>query len=69
MTEPAPQGHLDPAVHGTSGKVFVSAPFTDIPLNDILLTASAELKEEFPFLLDMNAGRVVGTGKCVDPSQ
>ncbi|KXN84307.1 Glucose dehydrogenase [FAD, quinone] [Leucoagaricus sp. SymC.cos] len=62
LTEPAPKGHIDPSVHGKDGKVSVSAAFTEIPLNDMLSKASDELKDEFPFLLDMNAGKVIGTG-------
>ncbi|KAF9448639.1 GMC oxidoreductase [Macrolepiota fuliginosa MF-IS2] len=62
LTKPTPSGHLIPNIHGKRGKVSVSAPFTNIPFNDMLLQASAELKEEFPFLLDMNDGRVIGTG-------
>ncbi|KAF9447616.1 GMC oxidoreductase [Macrolepiota fuliginosa MF-IS2] len=62
LTNPTPVGHLNPAIHGKNGKVSVSAPFTNIPFNDMLLQASAELKEEFPFLLDMNDGKVIGTG-------
>jgi choline dehydrogenase-like flavoprotein len=47
----------------------VSAPFQNIPFNDMLLQACAELKEEFPFLLDMNDGKVIGTGQHTSPSQ
>ncbi|KXN82932.1 Choline dehydrogenase, mitochondrial [Leucoagaricus sp. SymC.cos] len=62
LTKPVPSGHLDPTVHGKSGKVSVAAPFSNIAFNNMLLQASAELKEEFPFLLDMNAGRAIGIG-------
>ncbi|KAJ3567077.1 hypothetical protein NP233_g6592 [Leucocoprinus birnbaumii] len=66
LTKPTPAGHLDPSIHGKSGKLSVSAPYTNISFNDILLTASAELNEEFPFLLDMNDGRPIGTGELVN---
>ncbi|KXN83928.1 Glucose dehydrogenase [FAD, quinone] [Leucoagaricus sp. SymC.cos] len=62
LTQQVPKGHIDPSVHGRKGKVSVSATFTKIPFNDMLIKASDELKAEFPFLLDMNAGRVIGTG-------
>ncbi|KXN84005.1 Glucose dehydrogenase [FAD, quinone] [Leucoagaricus sp. SymC.cos] len=53
-------GHLDPKEHGHNGSVFVTAPFTVHPINDMMLQATKELPEEFPFVLDFNAGRPIG---------
>ncbi|KXN84009.1 Choline dehydrogenase, mitochondrial [Leucoagaricus sp. SymC.cos] len=53
-------GHLDPKEHGHNGNVFVTTPFTVHPINDMMLQATKELPNEFPFVLDFNAGRPIG---------
>ncbi|KAJ3558043.1 hypothetical protein NP233_g11590 [Leucocoprinus birnbaumii] len=52
--------HFDPSVHGYHGKLFVSAPYTIHPLNDLFLQVPKELPDEFPFVLDVNGGTPVG---------
>lgn len=54
------EGHIDPAVHGYEGKLFVSAPYTIHPFNDMLLQVTEELPDEFPAVLDVNGGRPIG---------
>lgn len=57
------QGHLDLSVHGHGGILSVSAPYNNHPFNDKLIQATSELKQEFPFKLDMNDGGPIGVGK------
>ncbi|KAF9440763.1 GMC oxidoreductase [Macrolepiota fuliginosa MF-IS2] len=59
-------GHYDPSVHGRSGNVNVSAAYYAHPLNDLWVAATKELSkssDEFPPLLDMNGGRMIGMGR------
>ncbi|EKM76333.1 hypothetical protein AGABI1DRAFT_45074 [Agaricus bisporus var. burnettii JB137-S8] len=52
--------HIDPAVHGRNGKLSLSAPYLNHSFNDMLIQSAEELKDEFPFKLDMNDGRPIG---------
>ncbi|KAJ3558042.1 hypothetical protein NP233_g11591 [Leucocoprinus birnbaumii] len=54
------RGHLDPSLHGTHGKLFVTSGFVVHPFNEMLIQATKEMPDEFPFLLDMNDGRPIG---------
>ncbi|KAJ3576821.1 hypothetical protein NP233_g165 [Leucocoprinus birnbaumii] len=56
------QGQYDPALHSKDGKLGVTAPFSDHPLNDLLLEATNQLSNEYPFLQDLNGGRPIGLG-------
>ncbi|KXN87043.1 Choline dehydrogenase, mitochondrial [Leucoagaricus sp. SymC.cos] len=53
-------GHLDPALHGHDGNLFITAPYIDHPFNEMWLQATKELPDEFPFSLDQNNGRPIG---------
>jgi len=54
------QGHIDPSLYGSDGKLFLTSEFRDHPINDMFLQVTEEIPEEFPFLLDMNDGRPIG---------
>ncbi|KXN87041.1 Choline dehydrogenase, mitochondrial [Leucoagaricus sp. SymC.cos] len=54
------QGRLIPSLHGHDGNVFVSAGYTDHPMNEMLLQVTKELEDEFPFVEDVNDGKPVG---------
>lgn len=41
----------------------LSAPYSNHPFNDMILETARELKDEFPFLLDINDGRPIGIGE------
>jgi choline dehydrogenase len=56
-------GHIDPSVHGTDGKLSVVASYTNVSLNDLLLETTKELSAEFPFKLDLNDGQPIGIGE------
>lgn len=56
-------GHIDPSLHSRKGKVSVTAPYSNHPMNNMLIQTTKELTEEFPFKLDMNDGRPIGIGK------
>ncbi|KAF8965582.1 pyranose dehydrogenase [Flammula alnicola] len=55
-------GDFDPSVHGFDGLMFVSLPGFPQPIDDMVLNVTKELPSEFPYLLDMNAGRPLGLG-------
>lgn len=57
-------GHFDPMVHGYEGKLSVTAPYSNHPINDMLMKVTRELNHEFPFKLDINDGRPIGIGAC-----
>ncbi|KAF9482069.1 pyranose dehydrogenase [Pholiota conissans] len=56
------QGDFDPSVHGFSGIMFTSLPSAPQPIDDMILEVTKEQPSEFPYLLDMNAGRPLGLG-------
>lgn len=56
-------GLIDPSVHGHHGKLSVEVSSTDHPFNELLLQATKELSDEFPFVLDMNGGTPIGIGE------
>ncbi|KXN91296.1 Oxygen-dependent choline dehydrogenase [Leucoagaricus sp. SymC.cos] len=55
-------GHLNPAIHGYSGKIGVSAGYTEHPANNLIIETTKVMKNEFPFKLDSNDGRPIGVG-------
>lgn len=57
------QNHIDPSFHGRDGKLSVVASYTNHTMNDLLLKTTTELKDEFPFELDMNDGQPLGIGE------
>ncbi|KAF8182590.1 pyranose dehydrogenase [Pholiota molesta] len=56
------QGEFDPTVHGFDGLLLTSLPGFPQPADDMVATVPKQLPDEFPFLLDMNAGRPLGLG-------
>ncbi|KAI0321294.1 hypothetical protein OF83DRAFT_1161884 [Amylostereum chailletii] len=55
-------GQIDPSIHGTEGAVEISVQGFLTPADGRVITAAQELKEEFPFNLDMNSGDPLGLG-------
>ena len=55
------KGRIDPAVHGKNGPLAVTVPDRELAINPMIIKATQELKE-FPFTLDFNNGRAIGTG-------
>lgn len=56
------QGEFDPTVHGFDGLLLTSLPGFPQPADDMVAAVPKQLPNEFPFLLDMNAGRPLGLG-------
>lgn len=56
------EGHFDPSVHNNNGKLGVTAPYFEHPINDLFFNATQELGREFPHLQDPNNGRPIGLG-------
>ncbi|KAF8171168.1 aryl-alcohol oxidase-like protein [Mycena galopus ATCC 62051] len=65
-TEPADHHdtshQYDPAVHSTTGINSVSLPGYQWPVFPRIIGTTVEMPEEFPFVLDYNAGRPLGVG-------
>ncbi|KAJ7489588.1 aryl-alcohol oxidase-like protein [Mycena latifolia] len=65
-TEPADHhnttGQYDPAVHSTTGINSVSLPGFQWPTFPRVIETTAEMPDDFPFVLDMNAGIPLGVG-------
>ncbi|KAJ7198824.1 aryl-alcohol oxidase, partial [Mycena pura] len=65
-TEPADHHdtshQYDPAVHSTTGINFVSLPGFQWPMFRRVIQTTIEMPEEFPFVLDYNAGTPLGLG-------
>ncbi|KAJ7622106.1 aryl-alcohol-oxidase from pleurotus Eryingii [Roridomyces roridus] len=65
-TEPADKhnttGQYDPAAHGTDGITAVSLPGYPWPIFDLVMETAASMPDEFPFVLDYNAGKPIGLG-------
>ncbi|KAJ7139062.1 pyranose dehydrogenase [Mycena epipterygia] len=65
-TEPADHhntsGQFDPAVHSTTGINSVSLPGFQWPMFPRVIQTTIEMPDEFPFVLDMNAGIPLGVG-------
>ncbi|KAJ7720296.1 pyranose dehydrogenase [Mycena maculata] len=65
-TEPADHhntsNQYDPAVHSTTGINSVSLPGYQWPMFPRVIETTVEMPEEFPFVLDYNAGRPLGVG-------
>jgi choline dehydrogenase len=55
--------HLNPSIHGVTGNLSLTTSWNTHPLNGLLMEATTELTDEFPFLLDMNSGRPIGLGE------
>ncbi|THH11293.1 hypothetical protein EW146_g8096 [Bondarzewia mesenterica] len=53
-------GQIIPSAHGTSGPVGVSLPGYSLATDALVLAASEELSDEFPFNEDVNAGNTIG---------
>jgi hypothetical protein len=56
------QGEFDPTAHGFDGLLLTSLPGFPQPADDMVATVPKQLPDEFPFLLDMNAGTPLGLG-------
>ncbi|PPQ78270.1 hypothetical protein CVT25_011729 [Psilocybe cyanescens] len=56
------RGQFDPSVHGFDGMMFTSLPGSPQSIDDMILKVPSQLPDQFPFLLDMNAGRPLGLG-------
>ncbi|KAF5354115.1 hypothetical protein D9756_007319 [Leucocoprinus leucothites] len=54
--------HFNSSVHNKDGMIGVTAPYFPHPFNDLLLNATREMNDEFPFLLDLNSGKPIGLG-------
>ncbi|EPQ50277.1 alcohol oxidase [Gloeophyllum trabeum ATCC 11539] len=50
----------NPRVHGTDGPLAVGSPGYSQPIDEKVLQVTKELPDEFPFILDHNAGAPVG---------
>lgn len=57
------QSHFDPSLHNTNGKIGVSAPYYPHAFNDLVLEATKEMSDEFPYLPDLNDGKPIGIGE------
>ncbi|EIM81860.1 aryl-alcohol oxidase-like protein [Stereum hirsutum FP-91666 SS1] len=53
-------GEINPAVHGFKGPLGTSLPGIHTSIDNLVLNASAELSDEYPFNLDMNSGDSIG---------
>ena len=45
-----------------SGPLGISLPGVGRPTDDLVLNATAQLSDEFPFNLDFNSGDTIGVG-------
>lgn len=62
-------GQYDPSVHSTDGINSVSLTGFPHPIDQRIIKTTSELKDEFPFNLDMNSGDHLGVGEyCPDRS-
>ncbi|KAJ7644922.1 aryl-alcohol-oxidase from pleurotus Eryingii [Roridomyces roridus] len=65
-TEPADKhnttGQYNPAAHGKTGITAVSLPGYAWPIFDLVTETAASMPDEFPFVLDYNAGKPIGLG-------
>ncbi|KAJ7242995.1 aryl-alcohol oxidase [Mycena rebaudengoi] len=55
-------GQFDPSVHSTTGINSVSLPGFQWPMFPRVIETTKEMPDDFPFLLDMNAGTPLGVG-------
>ncbi|KAF9002463.1 pyranose dehydrogenase [Cyathus striatus] len=55
-------GQFDPAFHNFTGITSVSLPGFPRTLDDVFIQTSKDLKDEFPYNLDMNDGNPLGLG-------
>ncbi|KAL5528041.1 hypothetical protein ACEPAF_7177 [Sanghuangporus sanghuang] len=53
---------FDPSAHGNFGPLRIGLPGTLQPTDDLVLNASTQLSNEFPFNLDYNSGNTIGVG-------
>ena len=56
-------GQFDPAVHSFNGLLEVSIRGSQTAIDDMVIQTTEELKDEFPFNLDMNSGDMLGIGE------
>ncbi|KAH9477554.1 Pyranose dehydrogenase [Psilocybe cubensis] len=56
------RGEFDPSVHGFDGMMSTSLPGFPQSIDSMILQVPGQLPQQFPFLLDMNAGRPLGLG-------
>ncbi|KAF9034045.1 hypothetical protein BJ165DRAFT_1534246 [Panaeolus papilionaceus] len=55
-------GKYDPKFHGNTGPVVMTLPTYPQIIDKMILQTTKELKHEFPFIVDINAGRPIGFG-------
>jgi hypothetical protein len=55
-------GQFNPSVHSTTGMNSVSLPGFQWPMFPRVIETTKEMPDDFPFLLDMNAGTPLGVG-------
>uniref|UniRef100_A0A8H7XUR8 pyranose dehydrogenase (acceptor) n=1 Tax=Psilocybe cubensis TaxID=181762 RepID=A0A8H7XUR8_PSICU len=55
-------GEFNPVVHGFNGLMFTSLPGSPQTIDNMILEVPDQLPDQFPFLLDMNAGKPLGLG-------
>ncbi|KIJ31290.1 GMC oxidoreductase [Sphaerobolus stellatus SS14] len=55
-------GQFNPAVHGFNGVNSVSLPGFAFPYTPLIIKATQQLPNDFPFNLDMNSGKPLGIG-------
>ncbi|KIJ28588.1 GMC oxidoreductase [Sphaerobolus stellatus SS14] len=55
-------GQFNPAVHGFNGINSVSLPGFAFPYTPLIIKATQQLPNDFPFNLDMNSGKPLGIG-------
>ena len=55
-------GQIDISAHGTDGPLAVSLPNYPLLLDDMVMKATHELSDRYPFNKDLNAGNVIGIG-------
>ncbi|KAF8996629.1 aryl-alcohol oxidase [Cyathus striatus] len=55
-------GMYDPRFHGNSGPISVTLPTYPQLVDNMIIQTTRELPNDFPYLLDINAGRPLGLG-------
>lgn len=57
-------GQFDPSVHGYNGTTSVSLPGYPLDTDNLILQATSQLPDEFPYNQDINSGSPLGVGWC-----
>jgi hypothetical protein len=55
-------GQFDPLLHGYNGMVSVTLPGFSWPIDSMVVNATRQLPNEFPYNLDFNSGSPLGIG-------